>query len=198
MQNSKMFTRTIPRTPVLGKREVCFRSPKLYQHSPIVQQCRIQKLTRGQNHVPWTSVLGGGKYFRSPKSTKTQLQQCRIQILSRDNTPDPRFKGKERLFLFSENEPNSPTIMPNSNIFRGTTPRTFVLGEKNVRFRSQKMYRNSNIAMLNSNIFSETIPRTPILGRGKYVFVLQKCTITLLQQCRIHKFSGGQYPGPSF
>ena len=41
--------------------------PKLYQHSHIVQQCRIQKSTRGQNQAPRTFVLGEGKFFCSPK-----------------------------------------------------------------------------------------------------------------------------------
>ena len=36
----------VPRTPVLGERKVCFRSPKMYQNSPI-QQCRIQKKKSG-------------------------------------------------------------------------------------------------------------------------------------------------------
>ena len=98
----------VPRTLVLGVREVCLRSPKLYQHSPIVQQYRIQKFTPGQNHAPRNSVLWEGKFFVFRKCTKIQLQRCRIQILSRDNTPDTRFRGEERLFLFSENETNSP------------------------------------------------------------------------------------------
>ena len=34
MQNSKIFSGTIPWTLVLGERKVCFRSPKLYQNSP--------------------------------------------------------------------------------------------------------------------------------------------------------------------
>ena len=189
MQHSKMFTRTILRAPVLGEREVCFRSPKLYQHSPIVQQCRIQKFTRRQNHTPRTSVLGECFFFLR-KCTKTQLQQCRIKILSRDT----RFRGEERLFLFSENEKNSPSVMPNSkfsggqlntpdlrvrgeerlflfsNISRGTIPRTPVLGERKICLCSPKMYHNSPTAMQNSKISRRTIARTFVLGGGGVCF----------------------------
>ena len=145
MQNSNMFTRTISRTPVLGEREVCFRSPKLYQHSPIVQQCRIQKFTRGQNHAPRTFVLGEGKFFRSPKmylNSTTTMQNSNFVPEQYSGHP---FQRRRMSVLFSKHEINSPTVMPNSKISRGTIPRTFVLGERNVCFRSPKMYQNSPI-----------------------------------------------------
>ena len=52
--------------------------------------------------------------------------------------------------------------------------------------------------MQNSKISPGAIPWTPVLGEKKVCFVLQKCTKTILQQCRIPKFSRGQYPRPSF
>ena len=49
-----------------------------------------------------------------------------------------------------------------------------MLGERNVCFRSLKMYQNSPTAMLNSNIFPETISRTPVLGERKICFCSPK------------------------
>ena len=74
-----------------------------------------------------------------------------------DTIPDPRSKGEERLFSFSENvlKLYQYTAMQNSKIFPGTTLWIFVL------------------------------------GGGKFVFVLQKCNKTLLQHCKIQKFSPG-------
>ena len=46
--------------------------------------------------------------------------------------------------------------------------------ERNVCFRSPKMYQNSPIAMLNSNIFPGTIPRTPVLWERKICFCSSK------------------------
>ena len=68
----------------------------------------------------------------------------------------------------------SYSIMPNSKIIRGTITWTFVLGERNVYFRSLKMYQNAPTAMLNSNIFPGTIPRTPVLGERKICFYSPK------------------------
>ena len=59
--------------------------------------------------------------------------------------------------------------------------------------------------MQNSKIFWRQYPRTLVLVEGKggeerrkFVFVLQKCTETVLQQCRINNFSGDYTPEPRF
>ena len=155
------------------------------QKCTLLQQCRIQTCSLGQ-YTPDPSVRGEGSmfpfseivstlsycstamqnsknqpgtkprptdlrfrrrevFFVLRKCTKTQLKQCRIQILSRDNTPDPRFRGEERSFLFPKNETNSPTVMPNLKNFRGTI-----------------------------------YPGPSSQRRETFVFVLRKCTKTLL------------------
>ena len=88
---------------VSGEGKVCFRSPNMYQNSPI-QQCRIQKFSRGQ--YPEPSFEGRGKFvFALRKCTKTLLQQCRIQKFSLGQYPGPRFRGEESWLSFSENVP---------------------------------------------------------------------------------------------
>ena len=62
---------------------------------------------------------------------------------------------------------------------------------------------HKSITLLNSNAefrkFPGSISRTFVLGgRVKFVFIFRKCTKTLLQQCRIQKFSRGQYSRPPF
>ena len=66
------------------------------------------------------------------------------------------------------------------------------LGERKFCFRSLKMYQNSPTAMQNSKFFPGTIPQTFVSGgKGKFVFVLRKCTKSLLQQCKIQKKKSG-------
>ena len=48
---------TIPRTPVFGEREVCFRSPKMYQNSPTAMQ-NYKKKSGGR--TPGPPFLGRG------------------------------------------------------------------------------------------------------------------------------------------
>ena len=62
----------------------------------------------------------------------------------------------------------------------GQYPGTPFQGERKVCFRSPKMYQNSPAVteMQNSKIFRGTKPRTFVRFRGKFVFVLQKCTET--------------------
>ena len=108
--------------------------------------------------------------------------------------PEPPFRGEESLFSFSKNVPKlsyNVTAMQNSKIFRGT--KTFI--SRRVVFVLQKCTETLlRTAMQNSKIFRGTKPRTFISRGGGLVFVLQKCTETFPQQCRIRKFSRGQYP----
>ena len=128
MQNSKMFTRTIPRISVLGE------EGSLFPFSEIVSKlsyctaiCKIQKFIRGQNHAPRTSVLGEGKFsrfpnnaefkfcpgtiFRTPVSgeetfdfvlrkwTKLSYSNAELKNFPGDKTLDLRVRGEERLFF---------------------------------------------------------------------------------------------------
>ena len=105
-----------------------------------------------------------------------------FKICPDGNTPAPHFEGEESLFLFPDNVLKlSIVAMQNSKCFPETIPRTHVLGENEVCFRSPKMQQYSPTAMQNSKIFPGTQSRTPVLEeRGKFVFVLRKCTETLL------------------
>ena len=80
-------------------------------------------------------------FLLSKNVQKLSYSNAEFQIFPGDNTPDPRFWGEESLFLFSENQ-NSPSVIAiqNSKFFRGTKPRTFILGKRKVCFRFSKMY----------------------------------------------------------
>ena len=88
--------------------------------------------------------------------------------------------------------------MLNSNIFPGKIPRTTVLGEKKICFCSPKMYHNCPTAMQNSKFFGGQLYPGPSFQGGEFVFILQKCTVTLLQQCKIQKFSEDNTPDLRF
>ena len=74
-----------------------------------------------------------------------------------------------------------------------------VLRARKIYSRSPKIHQNSPTVMHNSKIFPGTIPPTFVSGTGTLVFVLRKCTKTLLQQCRKFKNkSGGRTPESPF
>ena len=123
MQNSKFFPWTKPQTFILGKRKFlfCFFQKCIKNH---LQQCRIQKFSRG--HYSGPRFKGEEFVFVIRKCTKTLPQHCIINKINSpgDNTPDLRFRDKS-LFLFFENVPelcysnaDSPTAMQNSKISR--------------------------------------------------------------------------------
>ena len=102
MLNPNIFPGTIPRTPVLGERKICFCSPKMYHNSPTAMQ--NSKIFWGT--IPGTFVLVGEFVFILRKCTKTLLySNAEFENFPGKNTPDPRFRGEESLFSFSENVP---------------------------------------------------------------------------------------------
>ena len=74
-----------------------------------------------------------------------------------DNAPDPRYRGEEILFLFSENVPKLSYSNADFKNFPGDNTLDPVLGERKFCFRSPKMYQNFPTAMQISKIL-----------RGKY------------------------------
>ena len=103
MLDSNIFPGTIPRTPVLGERKICFCSPKMHHNSPI-QQRRIQQFS-GVN-IPDLRFRGERKFvFIFRKCAKTLLQQCRIQKFSRGQYSRPPFQGRGKFVLVLQNVP---------------------------------------------------------------------------------------------
>ena len=121
---------------------------------------------QGSNFVPW-------QYSGLPfLGKRTFVFVLRKQTkLSYSNTEFKHFPGGNTMDLCVRGEP-----------------------ERNVCFRSPKMYQNSPMAMLNSNIFPEINTADPVLWERKICFCSPKCTITLLQQCKIQQFSGDNTP----
>ena len=87
-------------TNILGKKEVCFRSPKMYQHfSTAMQNSKLFPGTILQ------TPLGRGKFvFGNRKCTNTLLHNnAKFKNIAGDNTPDLWFFGEESLFPFFDN-----------------------------------------------------------------------------------------------
>ena len=145
LQNSQHFLGTIPRTPVLGERKVCFRSPKMYQNSPTVTAMMNSKIFRETK--PRTFVSGESLFSFSKNVLKLSYSNAEFNKFPGDNTPDPRFRGEESLFLFFENVPKLSCSNAEFKHYPGTIPGTPGLGEKKVCFRSPKMYQNSPTAI---------------------------------------------------
>ena len=112
MQNSKIFPVTIPQTPVLGERKVCFRSPKMYQNSPTAMQ--------NSNIFPGTilrtPVLGERKVcFCSPKMYQSSPSAMQNSKIFPSTIPRIPISGERKVcFRSPKMYQKSPTAMQNS------------------------------------------------------------------------------------
>ena len=140
------------------------------------------KIFRGK--IPWTFVLRERNVcFRSPKCTKTLLQQCLIQTVFRGQyIPRTPVIGEGKIcFCSPKMHHNSPTAMWNSKNFPGdNTPDPRFRGEKSWFYFSENVSKRSY-----SNAEFQKIPKLPnppFLGkRGKSCLLLKLCLATPLR-----------------
>ena len=86
--------------------------------------------------IPRTFVLGGGSLFSfSENVLKLSYSNAEFKNFPGENTPDPRFRGEESLFLFSDNVPEQLLSYINAGFkhFPGdNTPDPRFRGEENM------------------------------------------------------------------
>ena len=131
MQNSKIFPGKMPRTPVLGDRKFCFRSPIMYQNSPTAMQ--IPQIFPGTK--PWTPFQGLGKFVSVlHKFTKTLLySNAEFENFPGHKTPDLRFRGRKVCFHSPKIHKISPIQQCRIHKFSGdNTPETRFTGEESL------------------------------------------------------------------
>ena len=98
MQNSNIFSGTIPRNPILGEKKVCFRSSKMYPNSPTAIQ--NSKLLPGDNTQD-LRFRGGKAVFVLWKITKTrQKTEMQNSKISGGQNPGPSSILWERKVCF--------------------------------------------------------------------------------------------------
>ena len=126
---------------------------------------------------PRTFFLWKRKFFIFflQKCTKTLLQQCRIQKFPRGHYYGPRFRGKESLFLLSENVPKlSYSNAEFKKIPGDNTPDPLFWGEESLFSFSENQNCPTVIEMQNSKIFPGTKLRTFVSGKRKVCFRFSK------------------------
>ena len=117
-----------------------------------------------------------------------------------DNTPDPRFKGEENLFSFSENVPKLSCCNSNAEFknFPGDkTPDLCFRGRK-VCFRSPKMYQNSPTAMKYSNFHGDNTPDPRFRGQESLFSFSENVLKLSYSNAEFKNYLGDNTPEPRF
>ena len=199
MPNSKIFRGTIPWTFVLGERNVCFRSPKMYHNSPTAMQ--NSKIFPGT--IPRTFLLGRGfvSILRKCTNIKLSYSNAEFQNFPGENTPDHRFREEESLFSFSTFQKLNQLSYSNAEFKNYPGDNTLdhrVRGEERLFSFSENVPKRS-YSNAEFKIFpGDNTPDLRFRGEKNMFLFSQKCTITLLQQFRIQKFAGVNIPDLCF